>query len=225
MGSVAARPEVCMLPGMKNFSWAALLAAVLLVLGSCKDNNAKEEVLDLFDAYLAAEEGKDGPAAVALMDEKYVEDFQHILHAARTAKREQIYRLQPSERLRIASLRNRLTREELKTVDPKTAISLIISRGGEDDSDRWIWLGEVTFKKPRASGKLIVEGIELKYKIEFVQVEGVWKLDPACFDRAFDDFVVRWASRFGMTEDRYILHRESESSGKKVSDAIWDPPA
>ncbi|MBX3377619.1 MAG: hypothetical protein KF678_11530 [Phycisphaeraceae bacterium] len=210
---------------MKNFVWAALLAILVLGLGSCKDNTAKQEVLDLFDAYLLAMEGNNGAAAVSMMDEKYVDYFQHILNAARSAKREQVYRMRPSERLRIASLRNRLTRDELRTVDARTAISMVIDRGTEDRGDRWIWIGQVTFKKPRAFGTLFVEGIELKHKVEFVQAEGVWKLDPECFDRAFDDVVVRWASRYGMTEDRYILRRESDGSGKNVSDAIWDPPA
>jgi hypothetical protein len=200
----------------------SLLIVLTLLLGSCKDEG-KEDILDVFDAYKAALRDKNGEAAVAVMDEKYFDDFQFILSAARTAPREKVFRMRPSERTRIVSLRNRLTPEELKALDARAAIKAIISRGNES-SDLDIQLGRITFKHPRAFAPLWIEGIETKFRLEFIKANNIWKLDPACFDESLDVNLVKRAARINQREDAIILDRESQSSGKRVNDSVWDPP-
>jgi len=201
----------------------ALILFLSLALSSCKEEG-KEEILDVFDAYNAALNNNDGAAAIALIDDKYFEDFQHMLIAARSAKREQVFRMRPSERSRIATMRNRLSYEELKTLDARGAIKTLIDRGSERSSGLDITLGKIKFKRPRATAPLIVEGFETKHILEFVQADNVWKLDPACFDESLDFIIAKRSDRRGVREDTLILENESASSGKNVTDAIWDPP-
>jgi len=201
----------------------AALFLVALSLTSCKDEG-KEEILDIFAAYKVALRDNDGEAAVALLDEKYFEDFRFVLTAARSASREKVFRMRPSERFRIAALRNRLTPQELKTLDARAALAAIIDRGSDNSSDRSIQLGRITFKPPRAFAFLYIDGIETKFRIDFIKASNIWKLDPTCFDEDLDYNIGRLAHRTNRPEDAIILEYESSGSGKRVTDSIWDPP-
>jgi hypothetical protein len=215
--------RICYAVPRMNTLRIGLLTLLALVLTSCKDEG-KQEIMDVFDSYVAALDKNDGAAAVALMDDKFFDDFQFILQAARSASREKVFRMRPSERVRIAGLRNRLTTEELRKVDAREAVKLYIERDVDPGFDFQVELGRITFKLPRAYGQLLFFGFETKSRVEFVKANNVWKLDPSWHDEQLDRVIVKQASSSGMREDTIILNRESSNSGKQVTDAIWDPP-
>lgn len=194
-----------------------------LMLGSC-DDDARQQVREVFDTYMSAVAKGDGAAVVEMIDERYIENYEHILKMARKGTAKEIFRMRPSERSEIVALRNRFGKEELRTIDAKSALKTMIDRGGGNIWNLAFTLEDITLRKPRATGTLYLLGFKTTARMEFVMVNEQWKLDPECLSRTVDEEIVRRSSQWGLTEDRIILDQESTASGKRVSGSIWDPP-
>lgn len=203
-----------------------VVIAALLALTGCKDE-AKEEISDTFDSYVAAIRSNDGAAAVALIDEKYFEDVSYLLAAAQSAPRERVFRMRPTERATIAAIRNRFTVEELKGLDGRGLIKLLIEKRDPEESDLTdldVSITNIKFKPPRATAEMVLDEFSVKFLLEFVEIDHQWKINPAAFDEKFDKLVEKVSVRSGMREDTLLEMRESRISGKTVTGAIWDPP-
>jgi hypothetical protein len=202
-----------------------LSACALLVLPAC-DDGAKEEVRAVFDAYHAARANNDAAAAMKLVDPENVKHYDYIVQVARSGTRDKIQRMKPYERLQVTRLRNRLTAEELRTLDGQGYMQIVFERGweGSGDTGTVVTLGPITIKKPRATGVLIADGEPSGLKLEFVEVEHQWLLNDESLDRLYDGIIERTAARLNTTDDKLILTIESRKSGKSVDRAIWDEP-
>lgn len=197
----------------------------MLALTGCKDE-AKQEITDAFEAFNSAIDSKNGDAALAVIDEKYVEQFGRLLSAAQAASAEKIFRMRPSERSWIVTFRNRLTKEEMSKLDARSLCKLMIDRGWdlEDGEQESYSLGRISIRPPRATAEMLVDGDPTGLKYEFVEVDHAWKVDPTCVDEHFDRMIEKLSVKAGLREDTLILKLEGISSGQVVSPAIWNPP-
>jgi hypothetical protein len=198
----------------------------LLFIPSCNDQS-EAEIRAIFDDYVAALRNHNGAAAVAVVDERYFEDMDFTVNAARTAPREQVYKMRASERAMIAAIRNRLTKEEMKSIDARGLMKMMVDKNDTEEGDvpdYEITLGLVKFKPPRATAEIELADFPTGLRMEFVQVNNEWKINPGCFDEKFDKAVEKRARLLGVREDSVIRSRESRLTGKNVTEAIWDPP-
>ena len=198
----------------------------LFFLSGCNDA-AEDEIRDVFDTFDRLTDAKDGAGALELIDEKYLEQMDYLINAARTAPRQTVYKMRPSERLWIAAIRNRIPKDEMAKLDGRAFYKLTIDQGWdlEDEGEKLeLSLGEIKFKKPRATAEMFVEGLHTGLRFEFVEVDHKWKIDPSCIDQYQDKVIEKLASRSGFREDTWIRNIEGSATGHPISEAIWDPP-
>lgn len=198
----------------------------MLFIPGC-DDASEDEIRDVFDSYIGNVEGHNGTAVLELIDEKYIEQMDYLMNAARTANHDQVFKMSASERVWIAAIRNRLTREEVSKLDGRALLQLSVDKGWNLDKagkriDRS--LGLITFRKPRAFAPMVANGTETTFSYEFVQVDHKWKIDPGCADKYADKLIEELARLTGMREDTWIKAFEKAATGKTLTDAIWDPP-
>ncbi len=197
-----------------------------LVMGSCKDD-AKQEILDVFDAYNAAVDSKNGDAVLPLIDEKYFEEIDRVLAAARTAPADKVFRMQAWERLWVVAIRNRLTKEEMAGLTGRSLFKLTVDRGWNlDDLEgpSFTELGKITFKPPRAFAELVWDGFKTGLRYEFVKIDNTWKIDPMCEEEYVNRIIEKLARITNSREDMWIKDFESAASGKRIGEGIWSPP-
>lgn len=203
-----------------------LLVLLSLMLPSCKDE-AQQEIMDVFDAYVAACDAKNGEAVLALIDDKFCDEMDHVLHAARTATADKVFRMRAWERMWIVTIRNRLTKAEMSGLTGRSLIKLSVDKGWDlDEAGEQLFysLGPIKHRPPRATAELIVEGEKTGLRYEFVKVDNAWKIDPMCEVQWLDRLIVKLAARTNSREDMWIKEFESAASGKRINEGIWGPP-
>jgi hypothetical protein len=204
----------------------SLLVLLAFLLSSCNDK-AEQEIRDVFDAYNAACDNKNGAAVLELIDDKYIEEIDRVLSAAKTADHNKVFRMRPWERWWIVAIRSRLTKAEMTPLDGRALLKLTIDRGWNLDElgeSMRLDLGAITFKKPRATAELLVDFEKTGLRYMFVQINNQWKIDPMCEEEYVDRLIQKLARASGFREDTWIKEFESAQSGKKITEAIWDPP-
>lgn len=205
--------------------WFVLVTAAFALTGC--DGDTKEEINNAFDAYISAVRNHDAATAISLTDDRYFEDMQYLINAAKTATRDKIERMRPSERATIIMIRNRLTPEQMKTLDARAVESLRIGSSGPGDElfNLEFNIKTIKLRPPRATLEADVDFLPfIIFVFEFVQADGVWKINPNAFDEEFDKRVEKRAVTAGMRESTLLQERETRLSGKRVNSTIWDPP-
>jgi hypothetical protein len=119
---------------MMKYRFSVVAVAAGVALTGCKDES-REQINNVFDAYIAALRNHDGAAAIELVDERYFEDMDVILNAAKFAPREQVWKMRPSDRARIVAIRNRLTKEEMKGLDGRGLMKMSIDKDDTEEGD------------------------------------------------------------------------------------------
>ncbi len=197
----------------------------MLALTGCKDE-AKQDIADTFESFMSAIQRHDSAAALPLIDDKYFEDLGYLIQAAKSAPREKVFRMRPSERRMIILIRNRIAKEELATLDGRGLMKYLIEERdpGDDDIELWGDIKNIKLRPPRATAEMEIEDLGLRLQLEFIEVDHVWKVNPAAFDEKFDKRVERVSVKSGKREDTLLQERETRLSGKPVNSGIWDPP-
>lgn len=205
-----------------RFLGAALAAAASLLAAGCED--LEQEVRDTYQAYMAAVARKDAETALALTDPRYIEHMDFLAKKARTADRDAVMRLTTAERISILQMRNRLSKQELQALDGRTWLM----RSFKEDADGEsifdvLQLGEITIRRPRASGTLEFQGIPTIIKMEFVKTGDRWVLDPMALEELVNDLAHKKYSS-PQAEDQAIRGREGLRTGNTIRATIWDAP-
>jgi hypothetical protein len=108
---------------MTMLSWLFLLVLPLPIAG-CDDVSA--EVQEVFDQYTTAYANGDAEAVLRLIDPKNIESYDQLAESARSATTMQIMRMQPLNKMMIAFLRAALKPEELKALDGRKLVRLMV---------------------------------------------------------------------------------------------------
>ncbi|MEX2218293.1 MAG: hypothetical protein WD749_05990 [Phycisphaerales bacterium] len=208
---------------MNRYLVAPIAIVCPLALVSCGEST--EEVRAAFDTFDGATDRRVAQEAMGVMDPVYFEHMDYLIKLARTGSRERVLSLPAHERMEIVAMRNRLTRDELSKVDGAGWVRLSIERGwwAADPGEPALSIGRVTFRSPRASGELLVDGQRTGLTVEFVKTNDQWLVDPRPVDEWWGSFVSKRATSAGNL-DQMILNLESVESGKRVNQTIWDPP-
>lgn len=205
---------------------AMFVSLVLIVVPSGCDKDVAMEVRTVYEDVDAATKSRDSATLLRLIDPKNVETADRLMELARTAPRESLLRLSAIDRLEIAKIRNRLTRDQLKSFDGRAWITHSCEQGwmAGNPGGAVLSLGKITYSAPRAYAKVLADGEETPIRLEFVKMDGQWLMDMDGMDDWLSQFLGRMADRAGVTEDVFLARLESAKSGKEVRQTIWDVP-
>jgi hypothetical protein len=199
--------------------------ALSLLLAGC-DDGASEQVRDAFDAYKDAIAQRNGEAVLKVIDPQNVKHYDQFLQIARAGTKEQITRLPLIQRLYVLMMRNRLKPGTLRSIDGAGFVKLAVERGwyfsGDDMSD--VKLGRISVKQPRASAVVFIGRFKTDARFEFVNVEGTWLVNDECLDQLIEKDLEKAAAALRMSEDGLLFRMESEETGKRVDDRIFEQP-
>lgn len=203
-----------------------IVSLLLVVVPSGCDKDVALEVRTVYEDVDAATKSRDSATLLRLIDPKNIEAADRLMEMARTAPRETLIRLPAIDRLDIARMRNRLTREQLKSFDGRAWITHSCQQGwmAGNPGGAELSLGKVTYSAPRAYAKVLADGEETPIRLEFVKVDGQWLMDMDGMDEWLSQLLGRMADRAGVTEDVLLARLESAKSGKEVRQTIWDVP-
>jgi hypothetical protein len=206
-------------------AFAAALIMVTLAPTGCDDDIAGD-VRAVYEDVDAATKNRDSATMLRLIDPKNIENASRLMEVARTGTGERIQVMSSIERLHVARMRNRLTKDQLKSFDGRAYLQHACSQGWMAGNPTGITLslGKVTYDAPRAYAKVFANGEETTIRLEFVRVDGQWLVDMDGMNDWYNTTIERMAARSNGTENGIILAMESRASGKQVGVSIWAAP-
>ncbi|MBS0197850.1 MAG: hypothetical protein JSR77_13930 [Planctomycetes bacterium] len=199
---------------------ASAVAAV--VLCGCNDPEAGEVEM-CYSAIYHCCDSRDAECVLKLLAPASIAYYDRLLGIARTANREQVEALRPTERLEVLKMRQFATRPELAAFDASSYIRFIVSRG--------VWAGG---EKPRISNVKVrgdtatanirdEKGKATHHKFDFVKVDGMWKIDWNRSDDMWDEYIEKDARRERMSVNNLLFFIIEEESEMPVKADIWEP--
>jgi hypothetical protein len=206
---------------MTMLSWLFLLVLPLPISG-CDDVSA--EVQEVFDQYTTAYANGDAEAVLRLIDPKNIESYDQLAESARSATTMQIMRMQPLNKMMIAFLRAALKPEELKALDGRKLVRLMVQarpgrRGGGE-----LTLRNIRHRAPRATAEILIDEFETGINVEFVQIGENWHVNDECHDALMNRLILEIGKLMNKSEDAVVLDFASGMAGKPIYTHIWAAP-
>ncbi len=228
-GGRVAPPKISgILGGMMKTLLSRVLVLVLLLpmlaMGAGCDNRAKE-VSAADDAYDAALDTMNGPAAAAWLSKESVARLESMLEIARKGKKAEVQALGMSDRLEVLRMRLLLKGDINKPLDGRGYYAKLVSSGWvTSTSDMKRVKVQVEPSKTRATvmykSPYQVEGVMGYWVFE----DGAWKEDQV-LDRQMQDSELRTAAQEERkSENDYLLWVLGEQLEMKIPATVWDPP-
>ncbi len=203
-----------------------LLALLCLVVAPGCDDAAEQDVRDTFDKYMAARFSGDVATLQSMVDLENIKHYDYIVQMAREGTKVQVMHMRQLERLDVAILRGSMTAAQLKEMDGPKLFKLANEkkweRAAEDLPD--ITLGPITFRKPRATAELTVDGHGTGVQMEFVEVDHKWVVNNECMNQWISDWIKLLAEISRTSEDTVMLSIASRRAGRTVHSSVWDEP-
>jgi hypothetical protein len=84
-------------------------------------------------------------------------------------------------------------------------------------------LGEITVEGEKAKGKMIVNGTESPFFMEFTKEDGKWRNNLTSLFDIIDSSFKHIIDESGMGEDEYLIFILQMMDGTAPSPAIWHP--
>lgn len=207
--------------------------ALLLALfaGGCEDPHAQEKaaIIASLEQLDEANRRCDGDAAVAVMSSASLSEYTRLVMLALDGSRLEVLSLSPSDQMQIVSLRNRLSRQQLESMDGReyqrfATASCWYDFAEEGDPGYEGSIGDIKVLGDFAYADVLNEkGRPSGVSAEFSLEDGVWKVNEFTFQRVYDEELRAWAAEEDMTVEEYIVMFEEWQTGRPVEDSVWEP--
>lgn len=209
-------------------SWLALLAPLCQHAAAQRRGapSAARAVRQTWENYKKAILGKDGAAALALVNQTTVGYYGQMRTLALRATEAEVKALSVTNKIMVLSYRHRLSPEQLEAMNAEELFVHGVSQGwiGEQGVLRTT-LGSVRVSGGVASGEAIVGGKATPLTYRFEREGGKWKIDLAALMPVADIAMRAVIKELKVEEDQFILDILESLSGVKPSADIWKPPA
>jgi hypothetical protein len=209
---------------IKLFTVAAILAAIALANQAAHRPEA-EAARDAFKGYKQALINHDGEAAAAFVSKGTVDYYGKIKELALRGERQTVAGLPILDKMTVLMLR--LT-YRADTLENMTATSLFASAVEKElfnmDTVVSSEVGKVKVSGERASITLINRGVENQAFLPLFVKEGrSWKLDSTALFGILGWALEKSAKDSGLSEDEFLVEILSKTTGKEVTNTIWEP--
>jgi hypothetical protein len=206
-----------------------LIVSVGLALAAARPAGAVDSSVAVergFAAYKSALERRDGARAASAVSANSLAYYDRVRQMALTASREELSKVEGTERMLALGMRHQAPAELLATATPAELLAYAVSAGlVTNTAVAETELGEVSIEGERARAWIVVDGEPMRGVLQFVREDGLWKFDLEFAMRSSSGLIAALAQKSGLTEDAVIFQLLSQGTGKPVAPEIWIPPA
>jgi hypothetical protein len=201
-----------------------LLLAICPLLCGCGDGEEKASIEESWARVTQAQQDGDAKTYMSMLSPQSMKYWDNLTHLIRTAKADEVRRMDIADKATIVMVRNRCTKDELKKMDGKALLEIVMGRGwmgGDRGPD--VGLGKIEVHGTSARAELVVGDIDTGIWMDFYKEDDTWKVDFTRGNEELNERMDRRARMFGQSIDDFILARE-RAFGKPPFPDVWDPP-
>jgi len=178
-----------------------------------------------FAEYKAALEQRDGPRAAAAVSGNSFRFYDRMRALALSAPREELARLEGTERMLVLALRQQAPLELLLNGTPEELVAHAVATDAITDTGvARTELGEIRREGELARGWILVEGKATQGVLQFVLEGDRWKFDLEFAMKSSAGLIAAIAAQSGLSEDEVILELLAEGTGQPIGPEIWLAP-
>jgi hypothetical protein len=178
-----------------------------------------------FAEYKAALKGRDGVRAAAAVSANSFRYYDRMRRLALSARRDELAKLEGTERMLVLALRQQAPLELLTDGNPEALVAYAVTAAVVTDTGiAETELAEVEVQGDLARGFVVVDGQPTRGVLQFAREDGRWKFDLEFAMKTSAGLIAVIAEKNGVSEDEVILELLAEGSGQPVGPEIWQPP-
>jgi len=208
---------------------AALLSAALIRTASAEVVAPTDEsaVRQTFEAYTSALVGKDGKAALALVDEATITYNAGLLRHARSSDKKVLDGLPMVDRLAVLRIRHEVPGAKLAKMKARELFRWGVEHGW---SDAWkldkAKIEAVSLSADGNEGTVEMSGTRFGTTVtwKLLREKDQWRVSVVSVLPTVESLMQTMAKRFGKTEDELVLLALQMLVGADVAPTLWDPP-
>jgi hypothetical protein len=178
-----------------------------------------------FAEYKAALKQHDGMRAAAAVSRNSFDYYDRMRKLALSATRDELARLEGTERMLVLALRLQAPLELLENATPEELVAHAVSTEVITDTGvARTELGEVRAEGELARGWIIVDGTPTQGVLQFAREGDRWKFDLEFAMQSSAGLISAIAMQSGLSEDEVILKLLEQGAQQPVGSEIWRPP-
>jgi len=208
---------------------AALLSAALIRTATAEVVAPTEEsaVRHTFEAYAAALAGKDGKAALALVDAATISYNAGLLEHARSSDKQVLDGLPMVDRLAVLRIRHEIPGAKLAKMKARELFRWGVEHGW---SDAWkldkAKIDTVSVSSDGNEGTVAMSGTRFGTTVtwKLLREQDQWRVSVVSVLPEVEALMKTMAKRFGKSEDELVVLALQMLVGADVAPTLWDPP-
>ena len=210
--------------GRKRIYFLKVLATCgwLLIYGNVFADEAAD-INNSFNEYKKSIVRTNSLQAVGLVSQSTIDYYSAAKKLALTAKADKLKRLPFSQKMFVLTLRMRMSKSKLQSMDGRELFMHAVSSGWISKSSvENSALGKVRITGNTAYVDYVNKGKPSKTQFVFVKENGVWKFDLVSVMNEADKLFTAAAHRANVSEDKMVETLIEKATGRKVTPALWN---
>lgn len=186
----------------------------------------EKQIEETFYAILRAIKKYDADSVLTLSDQRTWKYFSELKDLALNAEREVLEKLKPIDRFQVLALRHIKDREQLTHMTVKGLFEQAVLQG-------WFYIGEkpdvrIDYIDLLPGGKeamadIIVNSIIPDERLEFIQEQGLWKMNLLKLLPHQEEKLLTTLHERGQTEEEFLWNFLKQETGREPVPSIWEP--
>ncbi|MCB1122520.1 MAG: hypothetical protein KJT03_13285 [Verrucomicrobiae bacterium] len=186
----------------------------------------EKQIEETFYAVLRAIKTHDADSVLTLSDQSTWKYFGELKDLALTANREVLEKLKPIDRFQVLALRHIKNREELTHMTDRGLFEQAVLQG-------WFYIGDkpdvrIDYIDILPGGKeamadIIVNSIIPDERLEFIQQQGLWKMNLLKLLPHQEEKLLATVHERGQTEEEFLWNFLKQETGREPASNIWEP--
>lgn len=201
-----------------------LLLMLAVATGSFAQKKEEKAVRKAFDKYRSALLDENGDEALKYICNKTILYYNDLLKTVKHSDSLEVSKLGVFNKLMVFSVRHRVPKEVLLTVDGKGLLLYSINEGmvGKNTVNN-ASIGGVTINGDTAKGDFLIYKDITPFTFAFYKEDGSWKLDITSIFLMTGEGISKAAERSELPEDEFILDILGRGLETKPGKEVWLP--
>lgn len=193
----------------------------LIKTASAQSENANA-IKSSFAKYNEAISAQNGNEAAKYLDNNTVAYYDKMISFIKTADSAKVAQLPLLDKLTVLTLRNKLTKDEIKSFDGKSLLAYSFTSGMSKASG--FDLGEITINANQAKAQILVANKNSNEYVQFNREDGLWKIDlTSLFPLTEKSIKGMIQNNFAGDENKFCLMVANGMGGTDANKNLWKP--
>ena len=175
-----------------------------------------------FDHYMSAVLNDEGEKAASFIDSQTIRSYDKTMHLIKYADSSVVAALPFMKKFYVLHLRHLESKENLLAMGGKELFIYAVENSTVGKIKN-ASLGDIQIAGDTATAGIDINGQKTLLTFHFVKEEGSWKIDLTAFNMMGEIPLDQSILNMENGENAYLINLIEESSGERVSTAIWQP--